>query len=122
MLPITFKIHTYFPGLQGPTGSGTRLPLHLYPHHSLPAHSSHTGILSLLKHAIPPAFCSHSPLPGGLFPQVVLTIRSLLKSHLYNETFPNYPAKVASQSLFLDYTSEPPFYMFDMCELCFPGA
>ena len=34
---------------------------------------------------------------------------SLLKSHLYNKTFPDHLAKVASQSLFLDYTAKPPF-------------
>lgn len=87
---------------------------------TLSAHSSDTGILSLLKHASLPAFCSHFPLSGGLFPQVVLTIMSLLKSHLYNKTFPDHLAKVASQSSSLIIHLNHLTYVFYMCELCFP--
>lgn len=47
-------------------------------------------------------FCSCSPRSGGLFPQLVLIIRSLLKSRLYNKTFPDHPAIVASKVLILN--------------------
>lgn len=120
VLPITPKSHTFFYGLQGPTCSGTHLHLCFCPSHALPAPSGNTGIPPIPRTCPPPSICSHCPLREGLFPQVVVSIRSLLKSHLYSKTFPDHPAQVASKTFLHNTTPEPSFYLFYMGELCFP--
>lgn len=93
-----------------------------------------TSILTTLRQLTPATLASflYSYMPthrlwipflsGGLFSQVVVAIRSQLKSHLYNKNFPDHLAKVASQALFLNNTSEPSFRVFYTCELFFPHS
>lgn len=94
MLPITLKTHSYFYSLQGLTWSGTYLFLHLFPHHSLPAHSCQNGIF----------YTSNSPSTFFLFPPPSVWRSGLCLSHLYNKIFPDHPAKVASKPLLLNNT------------------